>query len=84
MGLGIHAMDHFLHLMGDWSEVRAIARTLGSGQLMVHEWVDTSATDTFWIQTLSGSVPNSGTTVTLNAVAPTLDRWNLAAIEIVK
>ena len=28
MGLGIHAMDHFLHLMGDWSEVRAIARTL--------------------------------------------------------
>lgn len=28
MGLGIHAMDHFLHLMGDWREVRAIARTL--------------------------------------------------------
>ncbi len=28
MGLGIHAMDHFLHLMGDWSEVRALARTL--------------------------------------------------------
>lgn len=28
MGLGIHAMDHFLHLMGDWQEVRAIARTL--------------------------------------------------------
>lgn len=28
MGLGIHAMDHFLHLMGDWTEVRAIARTL--------------------------------------------------------
>lgn len=66
----------------DWD--RAISRTLGAGQLMIHEWVDTSATDTFWIQTLSGSVPNSGTTVTLNAVAPTLDRWNLAAIEIVK
>ena len=28
MGLGIHAMDHFLHLMGDWTDVRAIARTL--------------------------------------------------------
>jgi predicted dehydrogenase len=28
MGLGIHAMDHFLHLMGDWSDVRALARTL--------------------------------------------------------
>jgi predicted dehydrogenase len=28
MGLGIHAMDHFLHLMGDWREVRAMAGTL--------------------------------------------------------
>jgi predicted dehydrogenase len=28
MGLGIHAMDHLLHLLGDWSEVRAIAATL--------------------------------------------------------
>jgi len=28
MGLGIHAMDHFLHLMGDWREVRAVAATL--------------------------------------------------------
>lgn len=28
MGLGIHAMDHFLHLMGDWEEVRAMAATL--------------------------------------------------------
>jgi predicted dehydrogenase len=26
--LGIHAMDHFLHLMGDWTEVRAMAGTL--------------------------------------------------------
>ena len=28
MGLGIHAMDHFLHLLGDWSDVRAVAGTL--------------------------------------------------------
>ena len=28
MGLGIHAMDHLLHLLGDWSEVRAVAATL--------------------------------------------------------
>lgn len=28
MGLGIHAMDHLLHLLGDWAEVRAIAATL--------------------------------------------------------
>ena len=28
MGLGIHAMDHLLHLLGDWTEVRAMAATL--------------------------------------------------------
>ncbi len=28
MGLGIHAMDHFLHLMGDWSDVRSVVKTL--------------------------------------------------------
>ena len=28
MGLGIHAMDHLLHLLGDWSEIRAQAATL--------------------------------------------------------
>ena len=28
MGLGIHAMDHLLHLWGDWTEVRAVAATL--------------------------------------------------------
>ncbi len=28
MCLGIHAMDHLLHLLGDWSEVRAIAATV--------------------------------------------------------
>lgn len=28
MGLGIHAMDHFLYLFGAWEEVRAMAGTL--------------------------------------------------------
>jgi predicted dehydrogenase len=28
MGLGIHAMDHLLHLLGDWAEVRAQVATL--------------------------------------------------------
>jgi predicted dehydrogenase len=28
MGLGIHAMDHLLHLLGDWAEIRAMAATL--------------------------------------------------------
>jgi predicted dehydrogenase len=28
MNLGIHAMDHLLHLLGDWTEVRGMAATL--------------------------------------------------------
>jgi predicted dehydrogenase len=28
MSLGIHAMDHLLHLLGDWAEVRAMIGTL--------------------------------------------------------
>jgi predicted dehydrogenase len=28
MTLGIHTMDHLLHLLGDWREVRAVAATL--------------------------------------------------------
>lgn len=28
MGLGIHAMDHLLHILGDWADVRATAATL--------------------------------------------------------
>lgn len=28
MGHGIHAMDHLLHLLGEWTEVRAVAATL--------------------------------------------------------
>ncbi|BET66633.1 Gfo/Idh/MocA family oxidoreductase [Opitutales bacterium ASA1] len=28
VGLGIHAMDHLLHLLGPWTEVRAVADTL--------------------------------------------------------
>jgi predicted dehydrogenase len=29
VGHGIHAMDHLLHLLGPWAEVRALADTLG-------------------------------------------------------
>ncbi len=61
----------------------AVARTLGSSQWMVHESVDSAANDTFWIQALGMPVPDSGTPVRLNDVAPTKDPWNLAAVEIV-
>ncbi len=64
----------------DWSN--AIARTLGSGQQMIHQWVDTSAGNTFWVQARNAPV-SSPSVVQINATAPTNDRWNLAAVEIV-
>jgi hypothetical protein len=59
----------------------AIARTLGSGQTLIHQ--DLTATgDTYWVQMRSTTTPTSGTTVTINDTAPTTDRWNLAICEI--
>lgn len=62
----------------------ATARTLPSGQVMVHEWLDTRIADAFWVQTFAGPIPQAGTTVRLNVTAPVRSRWNFAAIEIVK
>ena len=65
----------------DWDQ--AVARTPGSNQMLVHQWVDTATGDTFWVQARSSAVPTHGTAVTLNDTAPTTDRWNFAAAEIV-
>jgi hypothetical protein len=64
----------------DWDG--ATARTVGSGQTMVNQYL-ASAGDTFWVQRLTSSVANAGTIVTVNDTAPTNHRWNLAAIEII-
>jgi hypothetical protein len=60
----------------------AIARTVGSGQTLVHQWVDTSTGDTYWVQRISAVVTTAGTKTTINDTAPTGDRWNLSAVEI--
>lgn len=62
----------------DWD--RATARTLGSGQTMVDQYL-ASVGDTFWVQRLTNPTSGPGT-VTLSTTAPTNDRWNFAAIEI--
>jgi hypothetical protein len=36
-----------------------------------------------WVQSLGRAVDAAGTSVTLSDPAPTTDRWNYAAIEIV-
>jgi hypothetical protein len=65
----------------DWD--RAVARTVPTDQTKLHEWVDTAAGDTFWVQARIGTVPTVGTLITLNDTAPTNDRWNFAIVEIV-
>ena len=64
----------------DWD--RAVARTLPANQTKTHEFVDTAVGDTFWVQTVNGVSGPAGTSVTVNATAPTTDQWNLAVIEL--
>ena len=60
---------------------RAIARTVGTGQILLHQDL-TSTGDTYWVQMLSSAVPASGTTATINDTAPTGDQFNLSIVEL--
>jgi hypothetical protein len=62
---------------------QAIARTVGTGQTKVHEFLAPSG-DTMWVQARSTPAGVAGTTVTLNDTAPTADQWNFAIVEIKK
>ena len=64
----------------DWD--RALARTLGPNQTLLNAYLDTGTGDTYWSQYTSAVVPFTGTPVTLNDTAPTGDRWNFAAVEL--
>ncbi len=63
----------------DWDN--ATERTIGPNQTKVDEFL-ASAGDTFWVQRQTAATPLGGTQVTLNDTAPTSDRWNLAAVEV--
>ncbi|MDA0160515.1 DUF1929 domain-containing protein [Solirubrobacter ginsenosidimutans] len=63
----------------DWD--KAVGRTLGAGQTLVDQYFSPSG-DTYWAQRRDALTPVAGTTVTLDDSAPTADRWNFAAIEI--
>jgi Bacterial Ig domain/Lysyl oxidase len=60
----------------------AIGRTLGSNQTLMRQELDTAAGKTFWSQFTSAITGPAGSLVTLNDTAPTGDRWNMAAVEI--
>ncbi len=59
----------------------AIARTVGSGQTLVHQYLSPVG-DTYWVQMENAPTMLSGTTVVINDTAPTGDRYNLAICEI--
>lgn len=63
----------------DWDN--PIARTPGIGQSIVHQDL-ASVGDTYWVQMHNGTVPQSGTSVTLNDTAPAGDQYNLSIVEI--
>ena len=63
----------------DWDG--ATARTPVAGQTIVHQRVDTSVGDTFWVQ--STATPSTSTgPVTIHDNAPANHQWNYAAVEI--
>ena len=59
----------------------ATARTIGTGQTMIHEVLSVVG-DTYWMQRQTGSVAAAGTTVTINDTAPATHRFNLTICEI--
>src|SRR6266700_3484295 len=60
----------------------AIARTVSTGQTLVHQDLSHTNNDTYWMQRLTNAVAASGTKVTINDTAPTGDHFNLAICEI--
>jgi hypothetical protein len=63
----------------DWDN--AMARTVDSGQTLVHQYL-APVQDTYWVQMLNSPVPLSGTTVSIDDTAPTTDRFNMSIVEI--
>lgn len=77
---GVIAGDWVFAVGNDWDN--ATARTPVSGQVLVHQKVDTAVGDTYWVQsTTAPSVANA--LVDIHDTAPTNDRWNYAAVEVV-
>jgi len=64
----------------DWDT--ATTHTPGANQIVLHQWLDDGSGDTFWSQNTTAPVGPAGTVATLNNTAPTTDRWNFTAIEV--
>jgi len=77
---GVIAGDWVFAVGNDWD--KAVARTPVSGQVLVHQRVDTQVGDTFWVQSTTAPTTINGL-VDIHDSAPTNDRWNYVAVEIV-
>jgi Domain of unknown function (DUF4082) len=58
-----------------------IARTPASNQSVLHQYLAPTG-DTYWVQMLKSPTAWTGTSVTINDTAPTLDRFNLSLCEV--
>jgi RHS repeat-associated protein len=65
----------------DWDN--NIARTVGAGQTLIHEFTDTVTGDDSWVQKVSAPTGAVGSAITVNDTAPTGDVWNLVAVEVI-
>jgi Bacterial Ig domain len=65
----------------DWDQ--ATARKLPVGWVMLDQWLDTGAGDTFWTQYTNQPTGPVGSHVTVSDLAPKNDHWNLAAVELI-
>ena len=75
-----NAGSEFFATGDDWDN--AVKRTLAPGQALLSEYLDTGGGDTYWTQYAESSSGMPGETVTLSDTAPTKERWNLAAVEV--
>src|SRR4029077_17014649 len=77
---GVIAGDWVFAVGNDWD--RAVARVAVSGQVLVHQKVDSAVGDTYWVQSTTAPSP-ANALVDIHDTSPTNDRWNYAAVEIV-
>ncbi len=77
---GISAGDWVFAVGNDWDN--AVTRTPVTGQVLVHQRIDTQVGDTYWVQ--STAAPSTASAlVDIHDTSPTADQWNYAAVEIV-
>jgi hypothetical protein len=77
---GVSAGNWVFAVGNDWDT--AASRVPVSGQVLVHQRIDTGTGDTYWVQ--STVAPSTATgLVDIHDTSPTTDQWNYAAVEIV-